>query len=471
MNTLTPEKPQTETTAQSRPVTIVKLTANNFTVLRALEIVPNKSQITLTGKNEQGKSSVLNAILAVLRGKSAMPEQPIRRGASKAEVEIDMGEFVATLRINTVSGSKLTLRSKNGQDISSPATLLASHSNEILLDPVGFVRLGEKPDGRRKQAEMFRRLLGLDFTKLDSDKAQAYADRTLAGRDADLAKGKLANFAFDATAPAQEVLSSELLSALQAIQNEGDATLAAAQEHNKENQKVKDRWIGTSKLANELDAQIQSAADDVDRLEAALKEAKKNLRALVDDGDRIKKELADQEKAVAALIYNDEDIIRSAIALAKKPIEERINQADEINQKVRGNRRHLEIKEEIKTAQTKVETLTTAIDKIEKDKEQQLANAPLPMPNLKFDDSGIIYDGLPLSQASTARQLKVAIAIGFAMKPKIRVVLFRDWSLLDQESQAEVAAMVEKEEGQVWAEEVESDNPSAIEIVSGEIRE
>ena len=44
----------------------------------------------------------------------------------------------------------------------------------------------------------------------------------------------------------------------------------------------------------------------------------------------------------------------------------------------------------------------------------------------------ITYNGVPLSEASTAEQIRVSTAIGMADKPELRFLLIRDGSLLDR---------------------------------------
>ena len=61
---------------------IVKLEAENFKRLRAVSITPEGNVIEITGRNEQGKTSILDLIWAVLGGSEAVKDtpQPIRQG-------------------------------------------------------------------------------------------------------------------------------------------------------------------------------------------------------------------------------------------------------------------------------------------------------------------------------------------------------------------------------------------------------
>ena len=61
-------------TEQKKDLTILQLTADNVTNLKAVRITPDKKVVVLTGKNEAGKSNVLDVIQALLEGlKIKMP--------------------------------------------------------------------------------------------------------------------------------------------------------------------------------------------------------------------------------------------------------------------------------------------------------------------------------------------------------------------------------------------------------------
>ena len=62
------------------------------------------------------------------------------------------------------------------------------------------------------------------------------------------------------------------------------------------------------------------------------------------------------------------------------------------------------------------------------------------------------FGSLPFSQASSSEQLRVSVAIGLALNPKLKVLLIRSGNLLDDDSLKAVAAQAEAAEAQVWVE-------------------
>src|SRR3546814_446991 len=70
---------------------IVQLQSENVKRLKAVSITPSGRIVEVTGKNGNGKSSVLDSIFYALAGTKEIPSQPIRKGESKAVTEIDIG--------------------------------------------------------------------------------------------------------------------------------------------------------------------------------------------------------------------------------------------------------------------------------------------------------------------------------------------------------------------------------------------
>jgi len=100
-----------------------------------------------------------------------------------------------------------------------------------------------------------------------------------------------------------------------------------------------------------------------------------------------------------------------------------------------------------------------------------LAETPFPVEGLGFGDKGVIFGGLPLSQASGAQQLRVSIAIGAALNPKLRVMLVRDASLLDDKSFALLGEEAKARQLQVFLEQVGHGSRVQVVIEDGHVAE
>src|ERR1700675_2374505 len=75
---------------------IIELRIDNFRRIRAAEIRPDGSVVVISGKNGQGKTSVLHAIWAVLKGRSVAGPTPIRVGAEQCTIQAETEQFTVT---------------------------------------------------------------------------------------------------------------------------------------------------------------------------------------------------------------------------------------------------------------------------------------------------------------------------------------------------------------------------------------
>src|SRR5260221_4288607 len=85
---------------EGKAVKILKLSAENFQKITVVEITPDGNLIQITGKNGAGKTSLLNSIWVALGGADAMPGMPVRKGADKGHVTLDLGDIVVTRRFD-----------------------------------------------------------------------------------------------------------------------------------------------------------------------------------------------------------------------------------------------------------------------------------------------------------------------------------------------------------------------------------
>ena len=91
------------------------------------------------------------------------------------------------------------------------------------------------------------------------------------------------------------------------------------------------------------------------------------------------------------------------------------------------------------------------------------------MPGLSFDETGLKLEGVPFAQTAKSEQLRVAVAMSVASDPNLRVILFRDASLYDQENFEALRDMAEAYDLQVFAEVVGDDERATVLMSEGEV--
>lgn len=427
---------------------ILSLEIENILRLKVAHIVPKGRVVTLTGDNEAGKSSVLNSIAMVFGGADFVPERPIRDGASKGEINIDLGDLKACLKFSASGGKTMTLTAKDGTPIKRPAEVLKSFWTKM-ADPIEFIRLSNTTEGRRKQADVLRQLLNIDFSALDAERKRVFDERTKVNGELESAKVLLARHPFDESAPEQIVSVQDLV-----------ADLEKAQAHNKTLADKDDEISEWKDGVTEATESIDDWNKKIVELEKELENAKVQRDGWVKNLNTRKEQLAKLQKEREAMVPADEDAIRN-----------RITDSENVNARVRNNHEHQRIKELIKTLSDASDRHTRRIEAIDAEKVKTLEQAKFPMPGLSFDDNNVLLNGIPFAQGSQAQQLKAAVAIGIALNPRIKVILIRDASLFDDKSLAAIEQMANEHGYQIWLECVKSDNPSAVLIEEGEVVE
>lgn len=428
---------------------IIRLEASNIKKLKAVTITPQGNVVIISGSNDSGKTSTIDSIAYTLGGSDLICEVPIRTGASKAKSTVILGrdgkpEFKVTRSFSALGGSTLTIEDASGAPQRSPQTLLDKLCCHLAFDPLEFVRM--KSD---KQLEALRKLVGLDFTALDVARKKAYDERTLVNRDLAAAKARAAECEVEPETPDEEVSVTDLM-----------AELTQIQEANRINAARRTQVYEAERSLNSGKDVLAEAIAEAAALEKRYKEKIAEVESFRNLVAEREKTLAMTQEAAAKLVDTDE-----------APLRQKISDAGSINAKVRDKKRFKQLQSEVEKTQKKTDALTEEIEAFDKEKSDQLAAAKFPLPGLSFDESGVLLNGVPFTQGSQARQLQAAVAIGIAMNPKVRVILIRDGSLLDEKSLALVSDMAAKNDCQIWIEIVSSDDPAAIVIEDGHVKE
>ncbi len=413
------------------PLHIVELQVSNLKKLKAVTITPDGDLVVLSGHNGAGKSSVLDAIAMALGGRDQIPAEPIRRGADRAEVVVDLGELVVRRTFTASGGGQLVVSNREGARFQSPQSMLDALVGRLTFDPLAFAR--EKPS---RQAEILRELVGLDLAPLDTRRAELYAERTAVNKRATSLRARFEAMPRHEQAPAEPVDVGELADQLKQAQ-------AANQE-------------------NERQRQALTAARETF---AARESRVAHLRAQLVQAEEAARSSGEAVQNLEASVANLQDVDTAALL-------EQIRGAEATNRQVRENHQRDAVAADHAVAERHSGELTVQIEGVDQEKAAAIAAARMPVQGLGFDAAGVVtLNGLPLDQASAAERLRVSVAIGLAMNPRLRVLLIRDASLLDRESMRVVAGMAREAGAQLWVERVEVDEQTTVLIEDGQVVE
>lgn len=394
---------------------IIALEAENVKYLKVVNIEPDGSLVVIGGDNAEGKSCVLDSIEYALNGASSIPPKPIREGQKKARIVLDLGD-IQVVRTFTAKGTNLTVKNKAGATFASPQAMLDKLVGELSFDPLEFSKMDTK-----KQSEVLKKLVGLDFDKMNLQYRNLFDQRTLVNRQGKDSKANLDNMTKHDDVPDTEVSIKEL-----------GAKYSEAVEHNQ---------------------QIIRSREALQTERAELKQLEKRIAAL-------KKSV---EQKTNALVGTEEVDIQS--------LREQMVDAESLNLKVRENQAFFMVNEKLFTLREQSKSLSTQMTKITEDKAKSLAKAKFPIKGLAIDDDGVTFEGIPFIQCSSAQRIGISVAIGLAMNPELRVLLIREGSLLDSKNLAMIAKMAKKAKAQIWVERVSRGKECSVIIQNGEILE
>lgn len=424
--TTTPAVPASP--AGTGPLTIVQLTASNVKRLKAVTIRPDGAAIVIGGRNAQGKSSVLDAIAMALGGAAAVCPDPVRHGEQRAEIVVDLGELVVRRTFDPAGGSKLEVTTPKGAKFGSPQAVLDKLCSKLAFDPLAFARATPK-----EQAETLRKLVGLDFADADKARAEAYASRTQANAKTKALATRAAAMP-DLGAPVPETSIADVLKERDEAGRKNAANAAARSK------------------ADAARRILEARQAELNRLQKMVAEAEQQVDAAFDAADKA---------GLAAVDLVDDDLAQ---------FDAQLQQADATTKRNAQAKERARLIAERDESDAAAKALTDQIEKIDEWKRDQIAAAAMPISGLSFSaDGGVTFAGVPFEQASHAERLRASVAIGFAMNPRLRVLLVRDASLLDEDGLRLVAEMAEQAGAQVWLERVERDAQTTVLIEDGQV--
>ena len=402
---------------------IIRLQGENFKRMTAFDITPNGNTVVIAGKNAQGKTSVLDSIAMLFEGKKgsvakATP-RPIKDGAATATLIAETEKFIVKKKWTDNDHEYLEITSKDGTaHFASPQKMLDEIVGDLSFDPLEFTRL--KP---KEQRELLLGIVNItiDLNEWDQKHTGLMEQRKVVGRDADALKGKMDTMAsYPADTPDTEVSVADIAKQLQ-----------EAEAHNRAQHLATDKVAASRALVEKLENELAGAR-------ALLKEA-------------------EQEHA------------KLGGAMPTSQFQEQIAAAETTNKAVRIKRERMEAEQAHHAKSEEYERMTKELEGMRTAKENALKSATFPIAELGITDDGVTFKGVPLSQCSSAEQLKISMAIAMARNPELRVIRITDGSLLDEDNMKVVEEMAQRNDFQIWVEKVDSSGTVGIVIEDGKI--
>lgn len=407
-------------------VKINQLEVENVKRVKAVQLTPAASGLTIIGgDNNQGKTSVLDALAWALGGDRFRPSQPVREGAAmppSIHVELSNGLIVER------KGKNADLKVIDPHGNKSGQQLLNEFVDVLALDLPRFMRASNKD-----KADTLLQIIGVgdQLHEFDRQETEAYNQRHTFGQISEQKKKYAAELPYYADAPKDLISASDLIRQQQDI-------LA----RNGENQRLRDK-------AYQLQAERNSLAEKVNALREEL--------------DRHTKQLTQVDHDMTIAFKTSEELHDEST----EELEHNIEDIDKINIKVRTNFDKEKAEEDAKNYADQYNGLSRQLEDIRKSKIDLLNGAKLPLPGLSVEDGELTYNGYKWDGLSGSDQLKVATAIVRAVKPECGFVLLDKLEQMDTKTLAEFGAWLESEGLQAIATRVSTGTECSIIITDG----
>ncbi len=411
-------------------VTITALEAENVKRIKAVALTPAPTGLTLVGgNNNQGKTSVLDALAWALGGDRFRPNAAQRDGAvAPAHLKVTLSNGVIVERKG--KNSTLTVTDPTGRR--SGQQLLNAFIEPLALDLPRFMEASDK-----EKADILLRIIGIgtELHVRDLEIKSLYDKRTFTGQLAQQKKHFAEELISYPDAPEEPVSASDLIHQQQEI-------LA----RNGENQRKRNQLV---QLTDLLERQKKVVAD----LEFQLSTEKQRLTTMQAD-----------VKIAQTSAENLQDESTAELEASIRSIEE-------TNQKVRANLEKARAEDEAAQYASDYDKLTEAITQKRADRMALLNGADLPLPELSVEDGALTYKGKHWRDMSGSDQLRVAAAIVRRLNPDCGFVLLDKLEQMDMTTLTEFGRWLEAEHLQAIATRVSTGSECQIIIEDGMVKD
>lgn len=418
-------------------VTITALEAENVKRIKAVAFAPSPTGLTLVGgNNNQGKTSVLDALAWALGGERFRPTAAQRDGAiAPAHLKVTLSNGVVVERKG--KNASLTVTDPTGRR--SGQQLLNAFVEPLALDLPRFMDASDK-----EKADILLRIIGIgaELHTRDLEIKGLYDKRTFTGQLAAQKKHFAEELVSYPEAPDEPVSASELIRQQQDI-------LA----RNGENQRLRAQYA-------ELEQQVQQCVDE-------LKRTRERIATL--------QQLADELDAKHTKLFNQRETARKTVSQLQDEstaeLEASIRDIEETNRKVRANLEKSRAEDEAAQYASEYDRLTESIQQKRADRMALLNGADLPLPGLSVEDGVLTYKGKHWRDMSGSDQLRVAAAIVRRLNPDCGFVLLDKLEQMDMTTLQEFSAWLEAEHLQAIATRVSTGSECQIIIEDGMVKD
>jgi len=415
---------------------IQKVSIKKFKVLENFEADIMGNNIFIMGENGQGKSSFIQFIRVALGDQSNIP--PDATGEGVVVATKDGGQY--TLKVKFKDNKPvIEVTSPDGLKDSRKGTL-AALTGAIGFDIDEFVSLSKTVSGKKKQVEIYKSFLDSEIIKeLDTYAANVKsleADRTEIGREEKRLRALIES----------HPLRNEI--DLSKFKDVNTATLMESlNSANKKNESIKD-----------IKVKIEGKKLEITNYDIKIAELEKEIEAL-----KVRK-IDTQGEITKGNVW-----LTANTTIDTTDIQQQIESASETNKKS-ASARQLKLDQEAHAkALDEYGEATANIESQRQTIADTIKQMDTPIEGLSFDDDTLIYNGVPVSEASlsTSEIQELGLLMKVAENKELGILFLERGESLGAKRLKDIQEMAAKNNMQLIVEQVERGKGLHVEIMEG----
>lgn len=432
----------------------IGLYVENFAKIRLMDIAIKRGVNLITGKNGAGKSSAIDALQVGIIGQKALPVKPLRKGAERWKVVTRTDEFTVTRTGGETGVPTLDIVMAKGKTRDdTPQKFLDRFKNALTFDPLAFMNMTTE-----EQVAMLRGLAGIKeelFDELNEANEKDYKERMQINKETSALKVQLDSITVLDGLPKEKLDEAAILEKLNSA---GEAN-RKAQETFRAKQEL-GAHVGVKRAAFEQNERfLESQSQKIEEIERQLLLARQAEQAALGERKRLERELLEAERAHEA-------------APAGEPVDvgaltTELQSAQRTNRAIVERDRAKELGDLLKARTAEAAGLTRKMEDREEEKRAALAKAPLPVEGLVFDETKVLYKGMPPAALGTGERLRLSTRIGMAANPGLRLMCIDNGEALDDEGLELMDKLAEEYDFDVLITKVDSSGKIGIVMEDG----
>ncbi len=399
---------------------IDKIKISNVLGVEQMEVKAGKIN-EISGKNGEGKTSIIESIKFALQGGS--DATLLRNGAEKSEVVLVFDNGMTVEKSQTPIKATLKVKDKRGKDIQKPQGYLSKIFDMISVNPVSF--LLAKPEERTK---VLLKTLNIEVSNDElANELQQSSLELLAEYDVDAIADGLKKL---------EKARSTLFSERTAV-----------------NREIKSKKNAIEETEKALQPFETSEKDFEDVLAEKKKAAEELAQARLDFLEELNQKYAQEKEKLNEKFNKENAVLQAEIGEAERIIKEKTHFI-EVNSFLEKSKQELEsLNEEANLLSYDIATL----DNIKANKLQDL-----PIENVDIIDGQLYVNSVQFDRLNTAEQIKVAIEIAKLKAGNSGVICVDGLERFDTNTYNQFKEQIQATDLQVFITKVSDDNLQVI---------